>query len=193
MEIVYKPLNEIRPYFRNARNNQRTIEVLCDIIEKVGFNVPIVIDKKGVIVKGHARYIAAIRLGMKEVPCIISEASDDNNNLDRLSDNLVAEFSKWVTDDLLDELRDLNVDFDMWELELPDVHDLSDYTVDASTPLSPEIKQPIREGVREVINEKGEKEMRKGHYISGYRVVCPFCGCVTIKPLFEDVEEEADS
>ena len=84
MDVVYKPLSAIRPYFRNPRRNDKTIELLVKLIRKVGFNVPIVIDRNGVIVKGHARFVAAIRLGMDEVPCIISTASDDDNKLDRL-------------------------------------------------------------------------------------------------------------
>jgi len=121
-DIVYKKISEIRPYIRNARQNEKTVSLLVQIIPKVGFNVPIVIDEKGIIVKGHARYMAAIRLDMKEVPCIVSHASEDDIKLDRIADNLISEFSEWVTDDLLDELRNLDVDFDMGELGLPDFH-----------------------------------------------------------------------
>ena len=61
-QIVMKKVNEIKPYIRNPRKNDRTVELLCKIIPKVGFNVPLVIDKNGIIVKGHARFTAAIRL-----------------------------------------------------------------------------------------------------------------------------------
>ncbi len=55
-KIVMKKLNEIKPYFKNPRKNDKTVEMLVKVIPQVGFNVPILIDKDGVIVKGHARY-----------------------------------------------------------------------------------------------------------------------------------------
>lgn len=171
MEVVYKRLSEIRPYARNARHNYRTIEVLVDIIDKVGFNVPIVIDKKGVIVKGHARFVAAIRLGMEEVPCIISEADDEQNKLDRLADNLISEFSLWVTDDLLDELRGLNVDFDMGLLDLPNFKEVP--TSDFDAPMG----NPDAEGGKDTSPATESPETAPKRF---YKVVCPECGHTTI-------------
>lgn len=61
-QIIMKKLNEIKPYFRNPRKNDKTVDMLVKVIPQVGFNVPILIDKNGVIVKGHARYKAAFKL-----------------------------------------------------------------------------------------------------------------------------------
>ena len=47
--IVMKKINEIKPYIRNPRKNDKTVQLLCEIIPKVGFNVPLVIDKNGII------------------------------------------------------------------------------------------------------------------------------------------------
>lgn len=102
-----KKLTEIKPYVRNPRENDITVDKLVKIIPQVGFNVPLVLDKNGIIVKGHARFRAGIRLGMEEFPCIISEASDEQNKLDRISDNRVSEFSEWVMDALKEELDEL--------------------------------------------------------------------------------------
>jgi len=54
-EIVLVPIKEIKPYHRNVRINAKTIDKLIEIIPKVGFNVPLVLDKHNVIVKGHSR------------------------------------------------------------------------------------------------------------------------------------------
>ena len=62
-QIVMKKISEVKPYVRNPRKNDKTVNLLVEIIPKVGFNVPLVIDRNGIIVKGHARYAAAIRLG----------------------------------------------------------------------------------------------------------------------------------
>lgn len=123
-KIVMKKLSEIKPYVRNPRKNTKTVDLLVDIIPKVGFNVPIVIDKKGIIVKGHARYCAAIRLNMEKVPCVITEADEETIKLDRLTDNRISEFSQWVDEELLHELDSLNLDYDIdldsFGFELPD-------------------------------------------------------------------------
>ena len=110
-KIVMKKLNEIKPYFKNPRKNDKTVEMLVKVIPQVGFNVPIVIDKNGVIVKGHARYKAAFKLGMEEVPCVETNATPEQINLDRITDNRISELSEWLEEGLLHELDTLDVGF----------------------------------------------------------------------------------
>ena len=120
-QIVMKKIGEIKPYIRNPRKNDKTVELLCKVIPKVGFNVPLVIDEKGVIVKGHARFTAAIRLGMTELPCIISHADPEAIKADRIADNKISEFSEWVNDELMHEIDMIDLDFDFSELGFPSV------------------------------------------------------------------------
>lgn len=120
-EIIMKPITEVKPYVRNPRKNEKTVKLLVDIIPKVGFNVPLVIDKNGIIVKGHARFAAALQLGMTEIPCVITDADEEAIKLDRIADNKISEFSEWVTDELLHEIDMLNIDFDLDSLGLPSV------------------------------------------------------------------------
>lgn len=112
-KIVMKNISDVKPYIRNPRKNDKTVNLLVEIIPKVGFNVPILIDQKGIIVKGHARYAAAIKLGMTEVPCVVTEADEETIKLDRLADNRISEFSEWIDEELLHELDTLNLDFDI--------------------------------------------------------------------------------
>lgn len=111
-ELVMKKISEIKPYVRNPRRNDKTVEQLCKIIPIVGFNVPLTITPDGVIVKGHARFSAAIKLGMTELPCIITHASEDEIKADRIADNKISELSEWIDDELKHELDMLNIDFD---------------------------------------------------------------------------------
>lgn len=111
-QIVMKKISEVKPYVRNPRKNDKTVNLLVEIIPKVGFNVPLVIDRNGIIVKGHARYAAAIRLGMEEIPCVVTDADEETIKLDRLADNRISEFSEWINDELLHEIDMLNLDFD---------------------------------------------------------------------------------
>ncbi len=121
IQIVYKQISEIKPYIRNPRQNKKTIEMLVKLIPQVGFNVPLVIDKNGVIVKGHSRFVAGIQLGMTELPCIVSDADEESIKLDRIADNRVSEFSEWVNEPLMHELDMLTMDFSFLEFPMPKV------------------------------------------------------------------------
>lgn len=117
-KIELRDIQSIKPYVRNPRKNDKTVEQLCKIIPKVGFNVPIVIDEKGIIVKGHARYTAAIRLDMKKVPCIVTHADEEAIKADRIADNKISELSEWLNEELQHELDMIDFDYDFSELGL---------------------------------------------------------------------------
>lgn len=127
--IEMRKITDIKPYFRNPRRNDKTVEMLVELIPKVGFNVPILIDDAGVIVKGHARYKAAIRLNMQEVPCVVTHADEEAKKLDRLADNKVSELSEWVSDELFHELDMLTTDLDLTKLGFP-VIEIEDFAID---------------------------------------------------------------
>ena len=120
-EIVMLPMSEIHPYEKNPRRNSKTVELLTKIIPKVGFNVPLVLDKDHVIVKGHARFLAAQALGMTELPCVISDADPESIKADRIADNKVFEFSRWINDELMHEVDMLDIGLDLSEFGLPTI------------------------------------------------------------------------
>lgn len=81
---------KITPYAKNAKKHTaKQIEKLAGLIAAFGFDQPILIDSDGIIVKGHGRREAAIRLGLKEVPCIVSELDEYQNMANRMADNAV--------------------------------------------------------------------------------------------------------
>ncbi len=94
-EVVNLPIDVIKPYWKNPRKNEKTVDALVSAIQVIGFNVPLVVDKKYVVVKGHARLQAARKLGMQEVPCIITDNDDHMNRLDRIADNKIFELTQW--------------------------------------------------------------------------------------------------
>jgi site-specific DNA-methyltransferase (adenine-specific) len=69
MKIVEIELKDIKPYRRNPRKNNISVEPLKRSIEKYGFNVPLVVDKSGEIITGHTRYKAAKELGLECTMC----------------------------------------------------------------------------------------------------------------------------
>lgn len=117
LEIVMIDPEKLKPYFRNPRNNDKTVMALVKIIPRVGFNVPIVVDKEMVIIKGHSRWNASRILGLKEVPVIISSASEEQNNKDRVLDNAIHELTEWDYDKLKVELDLTGVSLDEYKLK----------------------------------------------------------------------------
>lgn len=92
MQVIDRPLDGIRPYEDNPRNNDDAVDKVAESIQKFGFKVPIVIDSEGVIVAGHTRYKAAQKLGLEKIPCIVADdLTDAQVRAFRLVDNKVAE------------------------------------------------------------------------------------------------------
>lgn len=67
MNIVQTSIKDIKPYHKNPRINDDAVEQVAESIKAFGFQQPIVVDKKSVIIVGHTRYLAAKELKLKKV------------------------------------------------------------------------------------------------------------------------------
>lgn len=116
MQIVQKKLADIVPYANNTKKHDETqIKNVAESIKKYGWVQPLVIDDDGTIVIGHCRALAAKKLGIEEVPCVVvSDLTEEEINALRIVDNKTNE-SPW--------------DFDLLSAELPEI-DLSDFEFD---------------------------------------------------------------
>lgn len=109
MTIQELELSALKPYENNPRNNEQAVDKVAASITQFGFKVPIIIDRENTIVAGHTRYLAAQKLGMEKVPCIVADDLTPNQiRAFRLADNKVAEFSGWDFGKLNEELVFLN-------------------------------------------------------------------------------------
>ena len=70
LRIEYVPVNRLREYENNPRNNELAVEKVAASIKRLGFLFPIIIDINYVIVCGHTRKRACELAGIKSVPCI---------------------------------------------------------------------------------------------------------------------------
>lgn len=135
--IQYLPISEIKPYPHNPRKNEEAVVFVANSIEQFGFKSPIIIDKNNVIVCGHTRLLAAEKLGLNDVPCIVADdLTPEQIKAYRLADNMTASKSEWDIELLNTELLDLESNFDMsdfgFEIEPPtgEVRD-DDFDADA--------------------------------------------------------------
>lgn len=120
MQIIQKKLADIVSYANNTKKHDETqIKNVAESIKKYGWVQPIVIDGDGTIVIGHCRALAAEKLGIEEVPCVVvSDLTEDEINALRIVDNKTNE-SPW--------------DFDLLSAKLPEI-DLSDFEFDFNVP-----------------------------------------------------------
>lgn len=108
LKIVYLPIEKIKPYKDNPRDNSKAIKKVAASIHENGFRQPLVLDKNRVIITGHTRFEAAKTLGMEKLPCIIADdMSKEKVKAYRIADNKVAEYSTWNDSLLASEMEAL--------------------------------------------------------------------------------------
>ena len=140
MIIEQRPIEAVRPYPNNPRNNKKAVAAVAASIKAFGFKVPIVVDTAGVIITGHTRREAAISLGMKTVPVIVADdLTEAQIRAFRLADNKVSEFSEWDEDALAEELAQLDeaaLGIDMADVgfEMEDAPSADDFSDDFTLP-----------------------------------------------------------
>ena len=115
LTIIYRDLSELIPYDRNPRNNEAAVGPVAESIRQFGFKCPIIIDGNDVIVAGHTRLLAAKKLGLDKVPCVVADdLTEEQIKAFRLADNKVSELAEWNADLLGEELKEIT-DIDMSE------------------------------------------------------------------------------
>jgi len=107
MKIELRPLAEIKPYEKNPRLNDGAVDAVAESIRRFGFRQPIVVDADGVIVVGHTRWKAAVRLGLDKVPVHVGhELTPEQAKAYRIADNKTGDLATWVLELLPGEFAD---------------------------------------------------------------------------------------
>lgn len=108
MKIELRKLSEIKPYPGNPRINDEAVEAVAASIREFGFRQPIVVDTEGVIIVGHTRYKAALKLGLEKAPVhVAKDLTPEQIKAYRIADNKTNELSDWNYDLLPIELAGL--------------------------------------------------------------------------------------
>ena len=72
LQIEHWPIDELVPYVRNPRTHSPAqVAQVAGSIAEIGFVNPILVGSDHVIIAGHARFAAAQKLGLTEVPVIV--------------------------------------------------------------------------------------------------------------------------
>ncbi len=108
MHIEMRPIVDIRPYENNPRQNDAAVDAVAESIRQFSFRQPIVVDTDGVIICGHTRYKAALKLGLQEVPVHVATAlAPEQIKAYRIADNKTAGLAVWDYELLPIELAEL--------------------------------------------------------------------------------------
>lgn len=111
LKIVYLPPEALTPYTGNARKHAaKDLEAIAASIHENGFCDPIGIwGENNIIVEGHGRRLAAMKLGLERVPCIrLDHLTEAQRREYALAHNRTAELSEWEFDQLEKELEALD-------------------------------------------------------------------------------------
>src|ERR1700754_580399 len=109
-QFVIRGISDLKPYPRNARKHSPAqIRALAKSIEAFGFNAPVLSDKDGNILAGHARVHAALTLGMTEVPVVLlHHLTEVQAHAYMLADNKLSDRSDWDHEKLAVQLKELS-------------------------------------------------------------------------------------
>lgn len=119
LKIEYIGLDELTPYVNNAKEHPDSqVDQIVASIKEFGFNDPIAIDGKNVIIEGHGRLLAAKKMKLDEVPIIrLDHLTEAQKKAYILAHNKLTMNSGFDEELLKLELEALANDFD-FDLEL---------------------------------------------------------------------------
>ena len=125
MIVTLCRLDSIRPYPGNPRHNDNAVDAVARSLTEFGFRQPIVVDTDDVIVVGHTRYKAALKLGLAEVPVHVATGlTPAQTRAYCLADNRTAAIATWDDDALVTELlglKDQGYDLDLTGFDADDL------------------------------------------------------------------------
>ena len=67
-----KSIDDLIPYVNNSRtHSEEQITQIASSMKEFGFTNPVLIDEQGGLIAGHGRVMAAGKLSIKDIPCIV--------------------------------------------------------------------------------------------------------------------------
>lgn len=184
-------INSIKPYWRNPKKNESVIAEIVVSIKKFGYQSPIIVDDKNVIIVGHARHKALIILEgklndhIKKLKKEIEKEEESKkktqiknliNNLEKvnsgnvdiivakdLSENQAKEYR--ITDNKLHEKS--SWDFEKLKLEIQELENVIGFSDEEIERL---LKPP-----KEKEEEKRDVSFIAGNSKNKITLMCPHC------------------
>lgn len=121
-KVTLIAIEKIIPYeFNNRIHDEKQIDHIANSINEFGFNQPLVVDEKNILIVGHGRLLAAKKLNLELVPVIIkTDLNETQKKAYRILDNKIQTESTWDFGNLeleLNSLTELGFQLTEWGLE----------------------------------------------------------------------------
>lgn len=109
-EIIPRQVAALVPYARNSRtHSDAQVAQIAASIREFGWTNPVLIDGADGIIAGHGRLLAARKLGLTEVPCIVLDhLSETQKRALIIADNKLALNAGWDDEALKVEIEALD-------------------------------------------------------------------------------------
>jgi len=114
--VERRAVADLIPYARNSRTHSaEQVSQIAASIREWGWTVPVLVDPDGGIIAGHGRVLAAQKLGIADVPCMVASGwSEAKKRAYVIADNKIALNAGWDDAMLALEVSALQLDdFDM--------------------------------------------------------------------------------
>lgn len=143
-------VSRLIPYANNARtHSDAQVAQIAASIKEFGFLSPIIISGDDTIICGHGRFYAALKLGLKKVPCIREEyLTEAQRKAYVIADNKLSLNAGWDEELLAVELSDLQdeaFDLSLTGFSDEELADLlrTDDAVDDDFDVDDELEKPV--------------------------------------------------
>jgi ParB-like chromosome segregation protein Spo0J len=118
LKVVYRQIDGLKPDPANPRrHSKKQIRQIKNSIKSFGFIVPVLVDREGNVIAGHGRVLAALEMGMAEVPTLcIAHLTRAQVRAFIIADNRLTEIATWDDRLLAEQLKELsllNLDFSL--------------------------------------------------------------------------------
>jgi DNA modification methylase len=151
VKIELWSITDVKPYPGNPRDNDDAVDAVAASLREFGFRQPIVVDAEGVIVVGHTRYKAALKLGLEKVPVhVATDLTPEQIRAYRIADNQTASLATWDYDLLPIELAGLkqaNYDLALLGFDADELAKLLDPTLKDGLTDPDEVPEPPDEAI----------------------------------------------
>ncbi|MFU0536854.1 site-specific DNA-methyltransferase [Gardnerella swidsinskii] len=150
MQYYLADVSELIPYVRNARtHSEAQVAQIAASIREFGFLSPILVAEDNTILAGHGRLAAALKLGLKKVPCVKeNHLTETQKRAYIIADNKLSLNAGWDSELLAVELSELEgADFNLEllgfdEAELSSIFDADKDVSDDDFDVEKELEEP---------------------------------------------------
>lgn len=150
MQYYLADVSELIPYVRNARTHSEVqVAQIAASIREFGFLSPILVAEDNTILAGHGRLAAALKLGLKKVPCVKeNHLTETQKRAYIIADNKLSLNAGWDSELLAVELSELEgADFNLDllgfdEAELSSIFDADKDVSDDDFDVEKELEEP---------------------------------------------------